>query len=52
MTALVDAEVALARPGKVVHVDEIRVVVPVVLPDGGVLDFADRFMETIQVASS
>ena len=27
-TALIDAEVALVRPGKVVHVDEIRVVVP------------------------
>ena len=34
----------LARPGKAVHVDETRVVVSVVLPDGGVLDFVNRFM--------
>ena len=44
MTALIDAEVALARPGKAVHVDETRVVVYVGLPDGGVLYFVDRFM--------
>ena len=35
MTALIDAEVALARPGKDVHADETRVVVSVGLPDGG-----------------
>ena len=45
MTALIDAEVALARPGKVVHVDETRVVVSVGLPDGGVFNFVDRFMK-------
>ena len=35
MTALIDAEVALARPGKTVHADETRVEVSVVLADGG-----------------
>ena len=33
-----------ARPGKVVHVDETRVVVCVGLLGGGVLDFVNRFM--------
>ena len=47
LTALIDAEVALARPGKAVHVDETRVVVNVGLPDGGMIDVVDHFMETI-----
>ena len=35
MTALIDAEVALAHPGKAVHANETRVAVSAVLPDGG-----------------